>query len=172
MVGCEWIFKDNIEGVSQSWYGTAKFCGDSLLKHISQTAKKKLRIAGVDQPFNPVLVALAGKRQLAAIVGNKYWRDHCQRGELMVEMTTSNGKLVSCKYCDIRLKNPAISIDGGEYVDVWTGKEFLIPPEKEGQNIVSASVFGKPVYNMIKTIDSFSSLLDTMEECANLEVTK
>lgn len=172
LVRCEWIFKDDIEGISQSWYGTAKFCGDSFLRHISQIAKKKLRIVGVAQPFNPVLAALAGKRQLAAIVENKYWCDHCQRGGLLVEMTASNGKLVRCRYKDIQLKNPAISIDGGEYADVWTGKEFLNLPEKEGQNIVSVSVFGKPVYNMVKAIDSFSFLLDIMEECADLEVVK
>lgn len=172
LVICEWIFKDDIEGISQSWYGKAKFCGDSFLRHISQIAKKKLRIVGVDQPFNPVLVALAGKRQLAAIVENKYWRDHCQSGGLLVEMTASNGKLVRCRYKDIQLMNPAISIDGGEYADVWTGKEFFNPLEKEGQNIVSVSVFGKPVYNMVKAIDSFSFLLDIMEECANLEVVK
>ena len=55
---------------------------------------------------------------------------------------------------------------------MWTGKEFLNPPEKEGQNIVSVSVFGKPVYSMVKAIDSFPFLLDIMEECADMEVVK
>lgn len=171
-MGCEWIFKDDISKFTQSWYGAARFSGDSFLEHLCSISKKKLRIEGVDRPFNPVLAALAGKRQLAAIVENKYWRDHCQSGGLVVEMTASNGKSVSCRYKDIRLKNPAISIDGGEYVDVWTGKVFINPPEKEGQNIVSDSLFGKPVFNMEKEIDSLSFLLDILEECANLEVVK
>lgn len=55
---------------------------------------------------------------------------------------------------------------------MWTVKVFLKPSEKEGQNIVSVSVFGKPVYNMVKEIDSFSFLLDIMEECSDLEVVK
>ena len=172
LVECEWIVKDDIANLVRSWYGASKFCGDSLLKDICRIAKKQLRMVREEEPFNPVLAALAGKRQLAAIVENKYWRDHCQSGGLLVEMTASNGKLVRCRYKDIQLMNPAISIDGGEYADVWTGKEFLNPPEKEGQNIVSVSVFGKPVYNMVKAIDSFSFLLDIMEECADLEVVK
>lgn len=169
---CEWIFKDDIAGLSRSWFGMSKFCGDSFLKHICEIAKKELHILGADEPFNPVLAALAGKRQLAAIVKNKYWQDHFQSGGLVVEMTASNGAAVRCKYQDILLRDPAISIDGGEYIDVWTGKTFFNPPEKEGQNVENVSIFGKPVYNMVKAIDSFSFLLDIMEECAGLGVVK
>lgn len=171
-VGCEWIFKDDIENLTQSWYGMSKFCGDSFLKDISRIAKKKLRMVRDDEPFNPVLAALAGKRQLAAIVDNKYWQKHCQSGEFVVEMMASNGKLIRCKYQDIMLRNPSISIDGGEYIDVWTGKVFFDSPEEEGQNIESFSIFGKPIYNMVKAIDSFSFLLDIMEECTGMEVVK
>lgn len=51
-----------------------------------------------------------------------------------------------------------------------TGTAFFNPSRKEGQNIESVSIFGKLIYNMLKEIDSFSFLLDIMEECAGLEV--
>ncbi|MDD6491435.1 MAG: hypothetical protein PUG54_04295 [Firmicutes bacterium] len=172
LVGCEWIFKDGLSNVTRSWYGTSRFCGDSFLKHMYKIAQKKLRLEKEDNLFNPVLAALAGKRQLESILGNKYWQDHCQSGGLVVEMTASNGKLVRCKYQDILLRNPAISIDGGEYIDVWIAKMFLKPSEKRGQNIECNNFFGKLVYNIIKDIDSFSFLLDIMEECVGLEIEK
>lgn len=172
LVGCEWIFKDDIANSAQNWYGMSKFCGNSFLKDIYKIAQKKLRVVREDEPFNPVLAALASKKQLTVILQNKYWQKNCQSGGLVVEMTASNGKLVRCKYQDILLRNPAISIGGGEYIDVWTGKAFLSLPEKEGQNIVSVDVFGKPKYNTVKAIDSFSFLLDIMEECAGLEGAK
>ena len=172
LVGCEWIFKDGLSNVTQNWYGTARFSGDSFLKHMYKIAQKKLRLEKEDNLFNPVLAALAGKRQLESILGNKYWQDHCQSGGLVVEMTASNGKVVRCKYQDILLRNPVISIDGGEYIEVWIAKMFMNPSEKRGQHIECNNLFGKLVYNIIKDIDSFSFLLDIMEECAGLEIEK
>lgn len=170
LVGCEWIIKDDTANLTQNWYGVSKFCGNSFMEHIYKIAQKKLRMEREDKPFNPVLAAVASKKQLTVILQNKYWQKNCQSGGLVVEMTASNGKLVRCKYQDILLRNPAISIDGGEYIDVCTGTAFFNPSRKEGQNIESVSIFGKLIYNMLKEIDSFSFLLDIMEECAGLEV--
>lgn len=172
LIECNYRFYDKIEGSMYERNVTTKFYRDCILEEIRKFAKWKLGKLRKDRnnEYNPVLLALAGKRTFDAMINETYGSCIEQTGKIILEMTASNGKAVSCIYNHIQeiILSGAqmISIDGGDSICLLDNTTIDRNGEKKGSYIARGNLLGKLLFWMLNPIQSVSDLLDVMEECA------
>lgn len=171
-VECKYRFYDKIERTQYERINTIKFYRDDILNEICKFAKWKLRTLRKDRSdgYNPVLLVLAGKRAFTAMMNETYGSCMEQTGEIVVEMTASDGKTVKCRYDSVN----ALGISGSQTISVDEGEKILffdkiMNMDLEGETgtyIGKFSLCGRSIFVILKVVQSISDLLNVMEECA------